>query len=193
MTRLDEKGSGPASWVDLQLRRRGGSTQYLVRPAIGWAFSPMLVLHAGYAWIPTDPDDATFTSEHRIWQQLLFNGIATPSLKYQVRARVEQRFGPSSGIGHRIRGLGRLQWQPSNRIKLQLVAWDELFIGVNETTDFKLQGFDQNRAFVGIGADTSIQGLRVEAGYLNLLTQAGDRNDHVIGFFVLANTWLRCE
>jgi len=89
--------------------------------------------------------------------------------------------------------VGRLQWQPSNRIKLQLVAWDELFIGVNETTDFKLQGFDQNRAFVGIGADTSIQGLRVEAGYLNLLTQAGDRTDHVIGFFVLANTWLRCE
>jgi hypothetical protein len=193
MTRLDEKASGPAGWLDLQLRRRGGSTQYLARPALGWALSPTLFLHAGYAWIPTDPDDGTFTSEHRIWQQALFNGIATPTLKYQLRARVEQRFGPSSGVGHRIRALGRLQWQPSRRVPLQLIAWDEVFVGVNETTDFALQGFDQNRAFAGIGVETPVTGLRVEAGYLNLLSQAGDRTDHVIGFFVIVNTWLRCR
>jgi hypothetical protein len=190
MTRLDETG-GPAGWVDLQLRRRGGSTQYLARPAVGWAFSPSLFAHVGYAWIATDPDDATVTSEHRIWQQGLYNGTATPALKYQLRARVEQRFGPSSGVGHRVRGLGRVQWQPSARVPLQLIVWDELFIGVNETTDFTLQGFDQNRAFAGIGADTSVKGLRVEAGYLHLLTQAGDRTDHVLGFFVTANTWVR--
>ncbi len=90
-----------------------------------------------------------------------------------------------------MRGLGRLQWQPSARVPLQLIVWDELFIGVNETTDFKLQGFDQNRAFAGVGVDTSVKGLRVEAGYLHLLTQAGDRTDHVLGFFVTANTWVR--
>lgn len=191
MARLDEAG-GPAGWVDLQLRRRGDSTQYLARPALGWAFSPTLFAHVGYAWIPTDPDDAPFTSEHRSWQQVLFNGTATPALKYQLRGRVEQRFGPSAGVGHRIRGLGRVQWQPSTRVPLQLIAWDELFIGVNETTDFALQGFDQNRAFVGVGVETHVKGLRVEAGYLHLLTQAGDRTDHVLGFFVTANTWVRC-
>ncbi|MDB4962933.1 MAG: hypothetical protein JWP01_2932 [Myxococcales bacterium] len=190
MARLDESG-GPAGWVDLQLRRRGGSTQYLARPALGWAFSPTLFAHVGYAWIPTAPDDGTYSSEHRVWQQALFNGTARPDLKYQVRARVEQRFGPGSGVGLRLRGLGRVQWQPSDRVPLQLVVWDELFVGLNETTDFALQGFDQNRAFAGVGVDTAIKGLRVEAGYLHLLTQAGDRTDHVLGFFVTANTWLR--
>lgn len=160
--------------------------------SLGWAFSPTLFAHVGYAWIATDPDDASVTSEHRVWQQLLFNGAATPTLKYQLRARVEQRFGPSADVGHRIRGLGRLQWQLSSRVPLQLIAWNELFIGLNETTDFKLQGFDQNRAFAGVGVDTQVNGLRVEAGYLHLLTQAGDRTDHALGFFVTANTFVRC-
>jgi hypothetical protein len=189
--RLDKEGSSPAGWLDLQLRRRGGATQYIARPGLGWAFTPTLFVHAGYAWIPTDPDDATYTSEHRIWQQVLFNGKFSDDLKYQLRGRLEQRFGPNSGVGLRTRGLGRIQWQPSHCFAMQLVAWDELFIGVNETDDFKFQGFDQNRAFVGLGTDTPVRGLRFEAGYMHLLSQGGDRSDHVFVIFATANTWLR--
>jgi hypothetical protein len=191
MGRLDKEGSGPAGWLSLDLRRRGNSTQYLVRPALGWAFSSKLVVHGGYGWIPTDPDDGAYTSEHRIWEQVIYNGAVNPDLKYQGRARLEQRFGPNSGVGHRLRMLGRIQWQFSHRTPLQLVAWDELFVGFNQTDDFKLKGFDQNRAFAGIGAETSVKGMRVDAGYMLLVSQGGDKTDHIVGFFVLLNTWLR--
>jgi hypothetical protein len=191
MGRLDKEGSGPAGWLDLQLRRRGASTQYIARPAIGWAFSPMLVVHAGYAYIPTDPDAGDHTTEQRIWQQAIYNGVVNPDLKYQLRPRFEQRFGPSSGVGLRLRAVGRIQWQPSHCAPLQLILWDELFFGLNETDDFKLKGFDQNRAFAGVGAETSVKGLRVELGYMNLVSQGGDKKDHVIAFFATLNTWLR--
>ncbi|MBX3161125.1 MAG: DUF2490 domain-containing protein [Deltaproteobacteria bacterium] len=189
--RVEEHGSSPSAWLDLQLRRRGDSTQYLVRPALGWAITQDLFVHAGYAYIPTDLDDGATATEQRIWQQVIYNGTIDPQLKYQLRGRAEQRFGPDAGVGVRLRALGRLQWQASQRAPVHLVVWDEVFFGVNETTNFKLQGFDQNRTFAGIAIDTKLRGMRFEAGYLYLLTQAGDRSDHVIAFFANVNTWLR--
>lgn len=195
MTRLDRSG-GPAAWFDVQLRRRGDSTQYLIRPALGWAFDPNVFFHVGYLAVPTDFDTKDTTLEHRVWEQLLWNIPASAELKLQVRLRAEQRYGATSSLsnlGHRARILGRVQYQLDYAIPLQVVVWDELFMGINTpTTDFTLErGFDQNRAFVGIGVDTTVRGLRVEAGYMNFVTQAGDRMDHVVGFFVLSNTWLR--
>lgn len=189
--RVEEQGSSPSAWLDLQLRRRGDTTQYIVRPALGWAFTKDLYVHAGYAYIPTDLDDGDHTTEQRIWQQVLYNGTVDPQLKYQLRGRTEQRFGPNPGVGVRARALGRIQWQASRRAPVHLLFWDEVFFGLNETTDFKLQGFDQNRAFAGIGIDTKLRGTRFEAGYMYLLSQGGDRSDHVIAVFLSVNTWLR--
>jgi hypothetical protein len=47
----------------------------------------------------------------------------------------------------------------------QLIVWDEFFFHLNETAFTTEPGFDQNRAFAGVGYDT--KQFRVEVGYIN--------------------------
>lgn len=50
--------------------------------------------------------------------------------------------------------------------RLSLILWDEFFIKANSTPAGGKSGFDQNRAFAGLGWTFS-QRFRFEAGYLN--------------------------
>lgn len=47
----------------------------------------------------------------------------------------------------------------------QLIAYDEVLVHLSQTNYPSRPGFDQNRAFAGLGYDTA--GARVEIGYLN--------------------------
>jgi hypothetical protein len=160
--------TGVTGWFDLHARRRSTSTVVIARPGIGWTFSPALAVHVGYAYIPTLVDAARDTREHRVWQQVIFNHAAGAAAKLQARARLEQRFGSGDDVGHRVRVFARAQWQPSPSVNLQLVGWDELFLGLNDTDWAAKSGYDQNRLFVGLGTDTKLAGVRVEAGYLSV-------------------------
>jgi hypothetical protein len=176
---------GVAAWFDLHARRRGGSSQLLIRPALGYAFGPSLLVHAGYVAVPTLVDDGDDQLEHRSWQQVIWAPTVTPDLKAQARLRVEQRFGGGDDVGHRLRGFVRGQWAASSRF--QLVAWDEAFVQLNDTDWGPVAGFDQNRLFLGIGADTAVPGVRVEIGYLHVYLHAVDRMDHAVMVNVFAN------
>ncbi len=181
--RLDD--TGPAGWLDLHLRRRGDSTLLIVRPAIGYAITKSFLVHAGYAYVPAFSDEGDDRVEHRIWQQLLGNITASPAVKLQARLRVEQRFGPAEGIAHRVRALARAQWAPSSTYPLQVVVWDELFVQLDDESWGPIAGYDQNRGFVGLGADTQLRGVRVEAGYLNVVGRA--RTDHAVSVNLVLN------
>jgi hypothetical protein len=50
--------------------------------------------------------------------------------------------------------------------RLSLIAWDEVFVRVNSTHWGGLNGFDQNRAFAGLGWNFTPK-VRTELGYLN--------------------------
>jgi hypothetical protein len=52
---------------------------------------------------------------------------------------------------------------------LQLVATNELFYQFNDLDWGPEAGIEQNRFFIGVGADTAIKGVRVDAGYMNVL------------------------
>ena len=54
---------------------------------------------------------------------------------------------------------------------LSLVLWDEVFVRLNSTTPSTRFGFDQNRAFAGLGYTFS-EKARVEIGYMNQLILA---------------------
>lgn len=159
--------TGLTGWLDLHMRRRESSTLAIIRPAIGWTFSPALAVHAGYAFVPSITDEGGNGREHRSWQQVIYNHAAGAA-KLQGRARFEQRFGSWDGVGYRIRLLARAQYQPMPDVSFQLVVTDEVFLGLNDVDMGPKSGYDQNRLFLGVGTDTKLKGVRVEGGYMNI-------------------------
>ncbi len=179
------KDSGLAGWFDFHARRRDTGTLFILRPGLGYAFSPEVIVHVGYAYIPVVIEGAPNPKEQRTWQQLLWNIPASDQLKLQLRLRAEQRFGAGDDVGFRARGLVRAQYQPSMGFPLQLVSTNEIFYQFNDLDWGPEAGFDQNRFFIGVGAETAIKGVRIDAGYMNVLFS--DRMDHVLAINLIAN------
>jgi hypothetical protein len=159
----------------------------ILRPGIGWGIGEYLTLHAGYGYIHTFVDNGDDKHEHRLWEQALYVRPINKELLVQGRFRMEQRFiDGDDSTAHRMRLFGYLRYGPSP-VPLQLVISNELFISLNETAKVA-SGFNQNRAFFGLGADTHVKGLRVEGGYLNVkfgdnknpMDRTNDAMDHVI-------------
>ena len=92
------------------------------------------------------------------------------------RTMIESNFIPGNGDQVRVRPremirfMHPLQFEP----RLSLIAWDEFFIRINSTPAGGQSGFDQNRAFAGLGW-TFNKSFRAEGGYLN---QYLDDNTH---------------
>jgi hypothetical protein len=178
----------PVFWFDGHGRRGEGGTVSILRPGVGYAFAPWVSLWAGYAWVP-EWLDATGErrDEHRVWEQLIFDYHGTQGIWVQSRTRFEQRFANfGSGTAHRFRQLVRLNYRPSKDVPVGIAIWDELFLGMHGASWAK-QGFDQNRAHVGLAIYSSNKPFRTEVGYLNVyLSRQNKRMSHVlaISFFV---------
>ena len=169
---------GLAFWLDVHLRRGEGGTVFIGRPAVGVQVTDWLSLWAGYAWVPVFSDDNGDTlHEHRAWQQVILqHRIAEAGLALQSRTRFEQRFvAGASDPGLRLRHFARLGWQPSADVPLGLAVWDELFLGLGETSWGQPGGIDQNRIFVGPFLRMN-RWVRFEAGYLFVYLDRGDRD-----------------
>ena len=100
-------------------------------------------------------------------------------------------------LNHKAHGcylieIGKLQiiksfWQPGHfqmvkfmhpmefEPRLSLISWDEFFLRANTTPTGGQSGFDQNRAFVGVGW-TFNKNFRAEGGYLNQYLQGYNYN-----------------
>ncbi len=180
-------------WFDAHARfldDAGGFNQSIVRPGLGWKLNDDLSVWAGYGWIRTSPIAGEDFNENRFWQQ----GTWTPSmgaLKFQFRSRFEQRWlETGDDVGLRLRQLARVQKPINVAPRLTFVAWDEVFFHLNDTDFGADSGFNQNRAFVGLGFKRWGQPKwRTEIGYLNqLINRPGDdQMNHVlsINFFRL--------
>jgi hypothetical protein len=176
------RATGPRLWTDLHFRRTDQWFVGIVRPGLGWDLAKGVAVFAGYAWVPWigEATDDQLMNEHRAWQQALMTRKVGNS-QVGFRPRFEQRFvGGEPGTGYRVRLWGRAATPVGKG--LQLVATDEVFLGLNETTwtvGSNVAGFDQNRLFVGPALP--VEGLgRVEVGYLNvfLLRDSGNTMLH---------------
>lgn len=172
---LKSEGIRLQVWMDLHARRGQNSTLFIVRPALGVVLSPMAVLHAGYAWVPTAAEPVPLATvqrkdisyEQRGWQQAILSFKPGLRLGLQSRTRFEQRVPEGGGqVAFRIRQFGRLGWRVADGNPWQLVMWDEVFVGLNEVDWGPPRGYDQNRLFLGPGVDVPGLRGRVEAGYL---------------------------
>ena len=174
-------------WFDGHLRfldDADGFTQSIVRPGIGWMLNDRSTVWAGYGWISTSALSGLEFDEHRIWQQWTCSKDFE-NWKLGFRSRFEQRFVETGDdLGLRFRQFFRATHKLPTLPKLTLVWWDEIFYHLNDTDWGAQSGFNQNRAFAGVGYKHSPNcRWRVEIGYLNQVIEvpfASDRNNHIL-------------
>jgi hypothetical protein len=174
-------------WFDGQIRfldDTDGFNQSLIRPGLGLTITERSTLWAGYAWIHTEPVTGTAFEEHRLWQQWTW-GEEYDAWKLSLRSRLEERFletGDDTGL--RFRQQVRLERKLTTFPNMSLIGWDEIFYHLNDTDWGAQAGFDQNRAFVGVGfsMDENCR-WRTEVGYLHQVIDnatSADRVNHIL-------------
>jgi hypothetical protein len=170
----------PWRWsFDVQDRNRnfaGTVDQAMIRPAIGYALTERSSVWMGYAYVPTDSPSGRI-DENRAWQQYLWSG-SWGAGSFSSRTRMEERFVPG-GVAWRLRQQERYS-RPLPASGLSLVLWDEVMGHANAAGGIP-SGFDQNRAFAGIGIRLKDRG-HLDAGYQNNFIRATgpDRMHHLL-------------
>lgn len=190
---LQERAGTESPWrwyFEVQGRTRNGVDdfdQLVVRPAVGYDLTPRSSVWVGHGYTPSYPASGGELTENRAWQQYLWSGPALGGA-FQWRTRLEQRWVEDAGaVGWRFRQFVRLAKQVSTRGGLAIIGWEEMFVHLNDT-ERAVQGFDQNRVFVGIGVGAG-RHVRVETGYVNQAIRSAsgpNRRHHVLLAFVNA-------
>jgi len=104
---------------------------------------------------------------------------------------VENNFLPGNGNDVRVRPrqmirlLHPLEFEP----RLSLIAWDEFFIRANSMRAGGQSGFDQNRAFAGIGW-TFNKNFRTEAGYLNQYLDDATHTNNTMHHLIMSSLFI---
>lgn len=172
--------SGPISgnwkgYMEVQPRLGDNGQALLIRPAVGYQLTPQWSVWQGYAWTPSfNPDK----DEHRIFQQSV---VETPKGVFPFsltnRTRLEERWIEHTGktafrLRHMLRGM-----QPiGDSGKWALVAYDEVFINLNDVDNGPQGGFGQNRAFFGVNRELT-PSIQAEVGYLNQFIRSDGKED----------------
>lgn len=160
----------------------------IIRPGLGWKFSDDISIWAGYARVVSRRDLAPDVKEDRLWQQATYRLGALSGVRLSGRSRLEQRLLASGDdTGWRMRQLFRFE-RRLGRSDFSAIGWNETFIAINNTDWGARSGYDQNRAFVGVGWQAS-KSIRLESGYLlNHIRRenAPDQTNHAISLSLSA-------
>jgi hypothetical protein len=162
---LFPKAPSPTFWFDAHARRSEPGTLLILRPGLGYAFTPWGSIWVGYDWVPTF-DDATGerVDTQGVWEQLTFD-YAPRRLTFQSRTRFEQDWSDAgSGMRARLREFVRTNVKPSESVPLGIALWDEVFFGLN-SPEWTRTGFLENRLFAGLAIFAN-RFFRVEPGYM---------------------------
>lgn len=126
------------------------SFQIISRAGVGRRLHERVTAWGGYAWVAKPPGPGV-THEHRVWQQLSLTLPGTAGWSPSMRARLEQRVQDSwDGTSHRLRLMGRAVRPLGDRSTWSVVAWNEAFFTLDDTSPGPAQGVDQNRLFAGV-------------------------------------------
>lgn len=178
-------------WLEGQGRFGNDTSQVsqgMLRAGLGYAVAEKVSVWLGYAFVPTDePFAKKEFDEHRIWQQVLwsdkFAGVTLTS-----RSRFEQRFMQTgSDVGWRFRQMFKASVPLA--YDFSFVTSDEYFVNLNKTNYGADDGFDQNRAFAGLGYNFN-SNIKTEVGYMNQYIRkanAPDRQDHILSVNLFLN------
>lgn len=172
-------------WFDAHARFRDDAGELgttIIRPGIGWKATKGLNLWLGYARV-TSHRDGPDVEEDRLWQQATYPVASWLGGSLSGRTRLEQRRRSSAGdkTGWRLRQAWRWS-RPIEGSTMSYVVSNETFFGLNDADWGQRDGYDQNRAFLGLAWQAK-QKLRAEIGYLNNHIDGGttgSRTNHVL-------------
>jgi hypothetical protein len=150
--------------------------QGMLRAAVGYSLSDRATVWAGYTWLPTQQLGRPSVSQQDVWPAFRYV-LPTDFGTFTFRTMFESNFLPGNHgeVRFRPRQMFRFLHPLEAEPRLSLIAWDEVFVRVNTTPAGGQAGFDQNRAFAGLGW-TFNPSVRAEFGYLN---QYLDDKNHV--------------
>ena len=178
-------------WVEGQGRFGNDTSQFsqgMVRAGLGYAVMDKVSVWLGYAFVPTEePFTKKPFDEHRIWQQVLWSDKFA-DITLTSRSRLEQRFIPTgSDVGWRFRQMFKASVPIA--YDFSFVVSDEYFVNINKTNFGAADGFDQNRAFAGVGYNFD-KNIKTEIGYMNQYIRkatAPDRKDDILSVNLYLN------
>jgi hypothetical protein len=175
-------------WAEFQGRFGDDTSRFsqaIIRPGVGYVISNTTSVWVGYAFVPTaEPFFKRTFNEQRFWQQLLWNNQFSFG-SVTSRSRLEERFAPRLGddTGLRFRQMLKVSIPLTDAPAYSVVASDEYFLNLNNTDWIPRKGFDQNRAFIGMGYNFNKE-IKSEIGYMNqyinLARTPVNRNDHIL-------------
>jgi len=141
--------------------------QGLLRAAVGYSLSDRATIWAGYTYLPTQNLGKPSVQQQDLWPGFRYV-LPTDAGTFTYRILFEANFLPGNHgeVRFRPRQMFRFAHPLEAEPRLSLIAWDEVFIRANSTPAGGQSGFDQNRAFAGLGW-TFNPNFRAEFGYLN--------------------------
>jgi hypothetical protein len=139
--------------------------QGMARVAAGYQISDRATIWAGYTWLPTQNLGKHSISQQDVWPAFRYV-LPTSYGTFMFRTMIESNFLLGSDVRFRPRQMIKFTHPLDFEPRLSLIAWDEFFIRANSTQYGGQSGFDQNRAFAGLGWAFN-KNIRLEGGYLN--------------------------
>jgi hypothetical protein len=170
-------------WVEGQSRFDQGMDHWyqgMIRAAAGYSLTDRLTVWAGYTYLPTQnvkygtSVNGAPIGQQDVWPALRYI-LPTEFGTFTFRTMWESNFGLGSQVRERPRQMIKFMHPLAFEPRLSLIAWDEAFYRINTTNWGGKSGFDQNRAFAGLGWSFN-SNVRTELGYMN---QYLDGADHV--------------
>lgn len=165
-------------WLEGQTRFDGDFNNWyqgMVRTAIGYSLSDRATIWAGYTWLPTHNIGKQYIAQQDIWPAFRYN-LPTSIGTFMFRTMWESNFGIGEQIRERPRQMIKFTHPFDFEKRFSFIAWDEVFYRVNTTNWGGKSGFDQNRAFAGVGW-TFNNNIRTELGYLNQYIDDANHNN----------------
>lgn len=141
--------------------------QGMVRAAVGHSLGGRATIWAGYTFLPRQQLGKPSVAQQDVWPAFRYV-LPTDFGTFTFRTMFESNFLPGNhgDVRFRPRQMFRFMHPLSIEPRLSLIAWDEVFVRINSTPAGGKSGFDQNRAFAGLGWNFA-PNVRAEFGYLN--------------------------
>ncbi|MFZ2451262.1 MAG: DUF2490 domain-containing protein [Methylovulum miyakonense] len=188
---LDPRLEKTRIWLEGQSRYDGDFSHWyqgMARAAIGYSLSERATVWAGYTWLPTENIGKSFVSQQDVWPG--FRYVLPTSLgTLSFRTLIESNFLQDDNVRVRPRQMIRFMHPMGFEPRLNLIAWDEFFVRLNSTPYGGQSGFDQNRAFAGLGW-TFNKNVRTELGYMNQYLDDASHTNNTMRNLVMGSVFI---